>query len=127
VTATTTHHCNICDTDAGPDVETATPRCNVRKFSQERFTVWRCPSCKSIHAGDEVDLDYYYAGYPFHGSGELDFAQRAVYRNMEKRLVAAGLKKDHAILDYGCGSGALITYLRDAGYTDAHGYDQVSE
>ena len=125
-TAATSYHCNVCFTDSGPEVETATPRCNVRRFATERFTVWRCPSCKSIHAGDQVDLDYYYSGYPFHGDGELDPAQRAVYGNMVRRLRRAGLRKEHAILDYGCGSGALVTFLRAAGYANAHGYDQYS-
>jgi 2-polyprenyl-3-methyl-5-hydroxy-6-metoxy-1,4-benzoquinol methylase len=121
-----TRHCNICLTDAAGEVEVGRVRSNVRRFASETFSIWRCPSCKSIHAGDEVDLAYYYSGYPFHGGTELDWAERAVYRNMTRRLVKAGLTKKHAILDYGCGSGALIRYLRSAGYENAHGYDQYS-
>lgn len=119
-------HCNICFADVTGDVERSSARSNVRRFAQEHFTVWRCPKCKSIHAQDEVDLDYYYAAYPFHGGTELDWAERAVYRNMTRRLERNGLQKDHKILDYGCGSGALIKYLREAGYTNAQGYDQYS-
>jgi 2-polyprenyl-3-methyl-5-hydroxy-6-metoxy-1,4-benzoquinol methylase len=109
------------------DVERAQPRSNVRRFAQERFWVWRCPHCKSIHAEDEVDLAYYYGAYPFHGGTTLDWAERVVYRNMTRRLSRLGLKKDHAVLDYGCGSGALIRYMRSVGYEHAHGYDEYSE
>jgi 2-polyprenyl-3-methyl-5-hydroxy-6-metoxy-1,4-benzoquinol methylase len=119
-------HCNICLKDVTGDVERATVRSNVRRFASERFGVWRCPHCKSIHAGDEVDLDFYYSQYPFHGGTELDWAERAVYRNLAKRLERAGLQKQHRILDYGCGSGALIRYLRSVGYENAFGYDQFS-
>jgi 2-polyprenyl-3-methyl-5-hydroxy-6-metoxy-1,4-benzoquinol methylase len=119
-------HCNICMNDVMGEVERATARSNVRRFKDERFNVWRCPHCKSIHAGDEVDLDYYYSAYPFHGGTELDGAERAVYRNMTRRLERAGLRKDHAVLDYGCGSGALVRYLRESGYQNANGYDHYS-
>ncbi len=124
--AALTHTCSICGTVTKGPVEEAKPRSNVRRFSTEHFTVWRCPKCKSIHAADDVDLDYYYRGYPFHGSTELDFAQIAVYRNMARRLSRAGVTKEHTILDYGCGSGALVKYLRSVGYSRAEGYDQFS-
>jgi 2-polyprenyl-3-methyl-5-hydroxy-6-metoxy-1,4-benzoquinol methylase len=112
--------------DVTGEVERTSARSNVRRFKNEHFTVWRCPHCKSIHAQDEVDLDYYYGGYPFHGGTELDWAERAVYRNMTRRLERAGLQKHHAVLDYGCGSGALVRYLREAGYENANGYDHYS-
>jgi 2-polyprenyl-3-methyl-5-hydroxy-6-metoxy-1,4-benzoquinol methylase len=119
-------HCNICFSDVTGDVERASARSNVRRFANERFGVWRCPKCKSIHAADDVDLNYYYGAYPFHGGTELDWAERTVYRNMTKRLERNGLQKHHKILDYGCGSGALIRYLRSVGYSNANGYDHFS-
>jgi len=60
--------CNICsrpDT-LGPESEVAYVRSNIRRFRDQRFAVWRCRSCGSIHARDEVDLDYYYRHYPFY-------------------------------------------------------------
>jgi 2-polyprenyl-3-methyl-5-hydroxy-6-metoxy-1,4-benzoquinol methylase len=123
---TTALHCNVCLKDVTGDVERTEVRSNVRRFAKERFGVWRCPHCKSIHAADDVDLGYYYSHYPFHGGTELDWAERAIYRNMTKRLERCGLQKHHAILDYGCGSGALIRYLRSVGYENAHGYDEFS-
>lgn len=119
--------CNLC---ANPDAlngasEVATIRSNVRKFRTERFTVWRCASCRSIHARDRVDLPHYYADYPFHGQ-KLNTTLRAVYRTFRRRLKRAGLRRGHAILDYGCGAGHLVAYLKSCGHTNAVGYDAYS-
>ena len=45
--------------------ESAVVCSNVRAFVLERFWVWRCSLCGSIHAGEDLDLAPYYAGYPF--------------------------------------------------------------
>ena len=115
--------CNICEAETPASrCERAWVRCNLRKFRDERFEMWRCPSCRSIHAAQEVDLPHYYAGYPI-----LDIPDqwllRLLYGNYLRRLRAAGLPKHAKILDYGCGSGTLIRYLRSRGYTQAVGYD----
>ena len=125
--------CNICDRECGEDVEQAAVRSNVRKFAHEKFVVWRCPHCLSLHARDEVDLAHYYAHYPLHKLQEVrqdakaDFMVRAIYRNLLSRLRAAGVQKDHALLDYGCGSGEFLAYLRTQGFTDVAGYDEYSQ
>ncbi|MEY4583495.1 MAG: hypothetical protein RL701_8198 [Pseudomonadota bacterium] len=122
--------CNICHHESDPEaVEQALVRSNVRKFREEKFRVWRCPSCASVHARDEVDLAHYYASYPFHNIGEandVDWMLSAMYRNQLSRMRAAGLKPEHAILDYGCGGGAFIKFLRQSGYANVHGYDEYS-
>ncbi len=122
-------HCNICSSDGGTDVERATVRSNVRKFREEKFAVWRCANCGSIHAADEVDLDHYYRHYPIHDlkQTKVDWMLRAMYRNQTRRLMRAGLQKEHHILDHGCGSGFLVDYLRNAGYPNAAGFDQYSQ
>jgi len=51
---------------------------------------------------------------------------KAMYRNLVNRLKKAGLRKEHTILDYGCGSGLLVDYLRSAGYSNAIGFDAYS-
>jgi SAM-dependent methyltransferase len=38
-------------------------------------------------------------------------------------LTRAGLKKDDRILDYGCGSGVFLQYLKQRGYGNCFGYD----
>ena len=54
--------CNVCDPKGVriSRAETAVVRPNIRRLQNERFNVWRCPRCRSIHAADEVDLDAYY-------------------------------------------------------------------
>jgi SAM-dependent methyltransferase len=101
--------------------ETRAVTSNVRAFAHERFWVWRCGVCRSIHARDEVDLGHYYARYPFFEL-PLDWRMRAAYAEQRRRLEAAGLRHGERILDYGCGSGAFVRYLRSCGY-DAEGYD----
>lgn len=116
--------CVVCDS---PDAATESTwvSSNVRAFAHERFWLWRCGQCHSIHARDEVDLARYYAGYPFFEL-PLDWRLRAAYAEQRRRLEAAGLRRSHSILDYGCGSGAFIGYLRSQGYGRAAGYDEYN-
>lgn len=119
--------CAVC-LSRGADIMTEqTPvRSNVRKFQDERFVVWRCKHCGSIHARDEVDLAHYYAHYPFHAL-PMDWRMRLMYENQLSRLRKAGLRKEHRILDYGCGGGDFIRFLKEKGYESAFGYDEYSE
>ncbi|MET0593595.1 MAG: class I SAM-dependent methyltransferase [Polyangiaceae bacterium] len=123
----TEHVCNICDPKGLPiaDPEIAEVRPNIRRLQNERFHVWRCPKCNSIHAEEEVDLDFYYRDYPFLALA-MDWRVRAMYASQLGRLKAAGLKRDARILDYGCGAGKFVEYLRSCGYTQAMGYDAYS-
>ena len=42
---------------------------------------------------------------------------------MLARLRRAGLGKEQRVLDYGCGAGLLVRFLRERGYAQAAGYD----
>ncbi len=119
--------CNICPQpdSLSPDSETAEVRSNIRRFRDERFTVWRCRACRSIHARDPVDLDHYYRHYPFH-TQKLDWALRTAYRNLVARLKRSGLNRHHSALDFGCGSGHLVRFLKSQGFDDVAGYDSYS-
>jgi 2-polyprenyl-3-methyl-5-hydroxy-6-metoxy-1,4-benzoquinol methylase len=122
--------CNICNTTQTGQVEQASVRSNVRKFRDEQFRIWRCSACGSVHATDDVDLAHYYASYPFHsigGDSDVDWMLQAMYRKQLKRLRAAGLKREHAVLDYGCGGGAFVKFLRKHGYTHVQGFDEYSD
>jgi SAM-dependent methyltransferase len=121
--------CNICFSSCESPEEVSV-RSNVRKFQTELFRVWRCPTCASVHARDEVDLGHYYASYPFHSMGEhkeLDPLLKATYRKQLQRLRAAGLRPEHSVLDYGCGGGAFVKFLREEGYARVRGFDEYSE
>jgi 2-polyprenyl-3-methyl-5-hydroxy-6-metoxy-1,4-benzoquinol methylase len=120
--------CNICG-ETSSQVEEGAVRSNCRKFGDTQFRIWRCPKCRSVHATDEVDLAECYRDYPYHQIGMQEKGRWVInsgYRNLLGRLRKAGLKRDHKILDYGCGGGAFLSFLRKKGY-DAAGYDEYSE
>lgn len=118
--------CNLCGSARKDDSEQAMVRCNVRKFAGETFPVWRCGTCRSIHSAVDVDLGHYYAGYPIFNA-ELNWMLNTVYASMLKRLRECGLKDGARILDYGCGNGLLVQYLRAHGFPNTAGYDRFAE
>jgi SAM-dependent methyltransferase len=120
-------YCVVCGASGAALVsESCRVGCNVRAFSLDTFAVWRCADCQSIHALDEVDLSHYYSGYPFFALPD-DWRIRAIYSNQLRRLEKAGVRREDQILDYGCGSGAFVSYLVRRGYVNARGYDEYSE
>jgi 2-polyprenyl-3-methyl-5-hydroxy-6-metoxy-1,4-benzoquinol methylase len=94
----------------------------VRRFRDRAFPVWRCRHCRSLHCEGVDDLASYYDDYPIRKQ-ELDYFLRAWYRVVLQRLIDAGLKKKHRILDYGCSKGLFLLYLKQQGYLDCHGFD----
>ena len=119
---TLNERCPACGARATAEDEKGSARCNVREFSNETFTFLRCSSCRSLRCVEAVDLDRYYARYPFKRH-RLDLWTRVAYGNMLRRLVRAGLKADARILDYGCGPGLWVDYLKGRGYSNVAGYD----
>jgi 2-polyprenyl-3-methyl-5-hydroxy-6-metoxy-1,4-benzoquinol methylase len=120
--------CNVCEKptpDGAASVEVGRVRSNVRAFRAETFAYWRCPNCKSLHAEDDVDLAHYYARYPFHALA-TDWRLRAMYQVQLDRLLRAGVTRASRVLDYGCGGGQFVGFLREKGFADVHGYDQYS-
>lgn len=115
--------CNICGRpyDAR-SCERVRVRCNIRRFADQQFHVWRCGECRCLHCEEMVDLDYYYAEYGTKDQ-RLDFFSRLAYGRLAARLRSDGLRRRHRLLDYGCGSGNFVTYLRQRGYEGAVGYD----
>jgi 2-polyprenyl-3-methyl-5-hydroxy-6-metoxy-1,4-benzoquinol methylase len=120
--------CNICGASVQSlaDCERGAVCSNVRQFRKEQFELWRCPACSSLHSIGDVDLDHYYRGYPIFVAA-LDWKLDVVYGAMLRRLTRAGLRPEHRILDYGCGSGTFVEYLKMKGYTHAVGYDAFAE
>jgi SAM-dependent methyltransferase len=116
--------CNLCECPGtlADATDVARVACNVRHFKDDVFTLWRCRNCGTIHCAEEVDLAHYYAHYPLKKQ-KLDFHERAGFRNRLKFLQKLGLKRGDRILDYGCGPGLFVKFLRDCGYDRAAGYD----
>src|SRR5262249_14861453 len=86
------------------------------------YRLWQCPRCRTIHAVDHVDFQDIYAGYPLN-SRPLDLFARGTLGNVLSRLRRHGIKKSDSILDYGCGNGLLVRFLKARGYAHVDGYD----
>jgi len=116
--------CLICKHRIEPNDESAfvTFSCNVRAFKNEKFKVWRCPDCKTIHCLDVLDLPHYYAKYPV-GEATLSWPYRICYRNLCRQLTKHGFSKTHSFLDYGCANGLFIQHLQQSGFVNCYGYD----
>ena len=115
--------CNLCEPPGRLDEasEVRQVRSNVREFRLETFTVWRCSQCQSLHSKEEVDLDRYYRRYPIH-THRLDDVTRLAYQNRLRSIQKCGVGRSVKILDYGCGHGVFVEFLRQSGF-DATGYD----
>lgn len=96
--------------------------CHVRAFAGQVFQVWRCRGCGTIHNRQIVDLPSYYAQYPF-ARAKLTWPFRMFYRNLHARLRRFGFRPQHSLLDYGCGRGLFVKYLRRHGHPHVHGFD----
>lgn len=116
--------CVICNYHVDPNDASAFTifSCNVRAFKSETFKVWQCPSCKTIHCLDVVDLPHYYAQYPI-AQATLTWPLCLCYRNLCQQLTKHGFSKTHSLLDYGCANGIFIQYLRQCGFANCYGYD----
>jgi SAM-dependent methyltransferase len=117
--------CSVCNHRIDPKDESvfATFPCCIRAFKDEKFKVWRCPNCQTIHCLDVVDLDYYFAPYP-NAKAELTWTFRFIYQNLLSQFKKHGFFKTHSLLDYGCGpNGLFVRYLRERGFVNTYGYD----
>lgn len=116
--------CVICGHLSAPPqpAEIGQVRGNTARFRDRLFTLWKCPRCLSIHSIDPVDLRDIYRDYPLNRR-RLDTFARGTLSHLLKRLARGGLERPHRILDFGCGNGVFVTFLRERGYRDTVGYD----
>lgn len=97
-------------------------RGNTKRFKDVLFPLWKCPNCLSIHSLATVDYADIYSDYPLN-KRRLDSFARGSFQNLIHRLKSAGLQSGATLLDYGCGNGLFVDYLRSRGYPRAQGYD----
>lgn len=116
--------CQICGFRASEasSADIGQVRGNTDRFSGKLFPLWKCPGCLTIYSVEPVDFAAIYADYPLNRRKSDVFA-RGTLSNLLRRLTKAGLKKHHAILDYGCGNGIFVQFLADRGYRRVTGYD----
>jgi 2-polyprenyl-3-methyl-5-hydroxy-6-metoxy-1,4-benzoquinol methylase len=113
--------CHLCF-HAGPALEKARVRSNIARHRNDYFEVERCAACRSLSCEPVPDYAPYYSGYALRHMARGRLVDEW-YGNILERLQRAGLEKQDTILDFGCGHGLLISYLRDQGYTRVNGYD----
>jgi SAM-dependent methyltransferase len=116
--------CVICGYKTSAPTATEIGACcgNTARFKDRLHHLWKCPRCLTIHNVDPVDFADIYRDYPLN-KRRLDVFARGTLRNLLGRLQRAGLTKDLGILDYGCGNGVFIQYLKEKGYSRVSGYD----
>jgi 2-polyprenyl-3-methyl-5-hydroxy-6-metoxy-1,4-benzoquinol methylase len=121
--------CDLCS--QGDRFSEATPQLLVRSservLEHEKFTVWQCTKCKTIHAKDGVDLSNYYAKYELYGHEQLDGLTRFFFKKKLKFIQTMGIQSHHTILDYGCGSGSFIQYMKQQKFSKLFGYDPFTK
>lgn len=122
------YRCKICDyqSDTAAIREMGLARGNTERFLGTLFHLWKCPGCLSIHNIDPVNFSDIYSGYPL-SKRKLDVFARGTMRNLLKRLKKEGLSKSNSILDYGCGNGIFVQFLKEHGYKSVTGYDPYVE
>lgn len=119
--------CSVCHDGRFSDArEVAKVRSNVRRWRTHMSTVWRCPACSSLNSLERVDLNLFYADYPFRNR-RLDGYTRAIFSALYKRLERFGLSQESTVLDYGCSEGLFLEYLKERGISSASGYDAFVE
>jgi len=97
-------------------------RGNTERFIHTEFLLWKCPECSSIISLDSVDFFDLYSDYPLN-KRRLDVFAKGTLKNLLNRLTRVGMQKSDNILDYGCGNGVFIDYLKQQGYQNVAGYD----
>lgn len=113
--------CSVCNYRIDPNNDSAffTFPCSIRSLMDEKFKVWRCPDCQTIHCLDVVDIDYYYSKYPS-SKFKLHWVIRIIYGNLLSQLTKHGFSQQHSFLDYGCGvNGQFLEYLQQRGFTNS--------
>lgn len=97
-------------------------RGNTERYWRRLFRLWKCPKCLTIINTEAVDFHDLYRDYPLN-KRKLDIFAKGTLNNLLMRLKKAGLKKTDTLLDYGCGNGIFVDYLKLRGYANVVGYD----
>jgi SAM-dependent methyltransferase len=125
--------CRIC----GRRVEIVGKR--YGEYARRPFTLGRCPSCGFACVTDPwLDYEAIYNEDYYQGRGadpHVDYlsalsepamaTQRYEWRGIQRRLQSlSALQEATPWLDYGCGVGGLVQYLRGKGFSAAFGFEQ---
>ena len=120
--------CTVCSFEENPlnKNHVGFAQGNTEKYREVTYALWKCPKCQTVLALDPVDFKEIYTDYALSNRKLDDFA-RTTYAQLIGRLVKAGLRKEHRILDLGCGNGVLVKLLAEKGFAQPVGYDPYVE
>lgn len=118
-------HCPVCKSDSVQPALKATDH----TVSQEEFFIWHCNTCtarftQDVPGQEEIGTYYASAGYISHSDTREGIINN-LYHLVRKRTLASkrklvmhetGLNRG-AILDIGCGTGAFLHTMKNAGWT----------
>jgi 2-polyprenyl-3-methyl-5-hydroxy-6-metoxy-1,4-benzoquinol methylase len=111
-----------CYLELNKESALATFFCNIRAFKSELFKVWRYPNCQTSNCLDVVDIDEYYAKFPF-AEAQLTWPYQIIYRRLCGQLKKHRFSQMRSLLDYGCANGLFMQYLQQNGFGKCYGYD----
>jgi 2-polyprenyl-3-methyl-5-hydroxy-6-metoxy-1,4-benzoquinol methylase len=116
--------CLLCENPGtlAEAVDVGKVTCNVRRFQDKVFTLWRCTGCSSLHCAEDADLALYYAEYPLKHQ-KVGLGEHIGYANRLRLIKRQGFREKDRILDFGCGAGLFVNWLRDKGLPQVSGYD----
>lgn len=97
----------------------------MRQYSNESFEYWRCGTCGTLHCSDIVAPKDLYTNYELHRE-VLDGEVVNECRWRFTRMSRFGFRRGDRVLDYGCGSGAFVDFLRRLQVCEVDGYDPYS-
>jgi len=120
--------CNVCPGRGRLEEarEVAQVACNVREFRDRQFTVWRCLHCASLHCAEDIDHAQYYRRYPIQAQ-RADLPTRLLFASRRRQMQRGGVRAPQSLLDYGCGNGGFVEFLRRCGFGAVEGFDPYSE
>ncbi len=120
--------CPVCNfsTDNPQKQDLGVVKGNTERFLHVNFPLWKCPKCLSIISVQPVNFEDIYKDYPLN-KRQLDVFAKGTLKNLTKRLLGSGAKKTDMILDYGCGNGIYVDYLKQQGFQCVVGYDPYVE
>ena len=97
---------------------------DAHRFQEEYFAVWRCATCRSLHALAKFSLDEYYRNSPFL-KRKLNRYNRVAFEGFYRWLLKKGAGPKSRVLFYGVNSAMFQDFFREKGYESFDTFEEV--